>query len=516
MKFRTSATGDTEDLTDTVLLRRTGWDDWFKFETLYYAEYFDEDGEPHDIGQVKIGEFGLQPAGAAAAAGPGYRIPAVPERFGKLGSRFFSLGQDTTYYEALTEIGADFREEYLRAMKDIAFDTELLERAADEPVTEVSLLRNVPLSTVKDQYARLSVGGARLTPYDFKFIWGRDTDHPLRLDFAVDPNSRPPTNIHVLIGRNGVGKSTHLNSIARTIVNRSRRNKKSSERTESWEQLTNVVSVSFSAFDAFRPIAVSPDRTKGLSYHYVGLKMVGPETTDQVTNLPNKDLTSLSREMTVATKTCLQGARRARLLRALQLLEGDPIFAAIGLRDRIEDDIVEFIEELPEIFRRLSSGHAIVLLTITKMVETVEEKSLVLLDEPEAHLHPPLLSAFIRALSDLLTNRNGMAIIATHSPVVLQEVPKSCVWKLYRSGDIRSAERPQLETFGENVGILTDEVFGLEVSSTGFHKMLTDVALDHEDYASALDVFDGHLGSEAKAILRAIMSTKSMRRDVGR
>ncbi len=58
-------------------------------------------------------------------------------------------------------------------------------------------------------------------------------------------------------------------------------------------------------------------------------------------------------------------------------------------------------------FDRLSSGHAIVLLTITRLVELVEERSLVLIDEPEGgHLHPPLLSAFVRALSDLLVQRN--------------------------------------------------------------------------------------------------------------
>ena len=76
-------------------------------------------------------------------------------------------------------------------------------------------------------------------------------------------------------------------------------------------------------------------------------------------------------------------------------------------------------------------------------------RTLVLLDEPEAHLHPPLLSAFTRALSDLLIYRNGVAIIATHSPVVLQEVPKSCVWKLRRSGFEVSVEFDQRATDGD-------------------------------------------------------------------
>jgi len=77
----------------------------------------------------------------------------------------------------------------------------------------------------------------------------------------------------------------------------------------------------------------------------------------------------------------------------------------------------------------MSTGHAIVLLTTTRLVATVEEKTLVVMDEPESHLHPPLIAAFLRAVSNLIVDRNGVVIIATHSPVVLQEVPKTCVWK---------------------------------------------------------------------------------------
>lgn len=155
-------------------------------------------------------------------------------------------------------------------------------------------------------------------------------------------------------------------------------------------------------------------------------------------------------------------------------------------------------------FGRLSSGHKIVLLTMVRLVDTVEERTLVLLDEPEAHLHPPLLSAFIRALSDLLVDRNGVALIATHSPVVLQEVPKNCVWKLRRNGTIFQAERPEMETFGENVGVLTREVFGLEVTQAGFHQLLREVVQNNRDYVSVVEAFGGQLGMEARAIVRAL------------
>ena len=132
-----------------------------------------------------------------------------------------------------------------------------------------------------------------------------------------------------------------------------------------------------------------------------------------------------------------------------------------------------------------------------------------MLDEPEGHLHPPLLSAFIRSLADLLIRRNGVAIIATHSPVVLQEVPRSCVWKLRRNGVIVNAERPDIETFGENVGILTREIFGLEVMNSGFHKLLKDAAeLENLTYEEILARFDGQLGAEARAIVRARVSNR--------
>ena len=144
------------------------------------------------------------------------------------------------------------------------------------------------------------------------------------------------------------------------------------------------------------------------------------------------------------------------------------------------------------------------------MVETIEERSLVLLDEPEGYLHPPLLSAFVRALSDLLQRRNAVAIIGTHSPVVLQEVPKNCIWRLRRQGADAIAERLEIESFGENVGTLTQEVFGLEVTDSGFHKILKDIVERTEAFEEAVVKFDNQLGLEARAILRNLFYQKNL------
>jgi predicted ATPase len=454
---------------------------------------------------MKIGRVGLLPARASAERKDGERFPNPPKKFSKLSAEYFSLGQDPEFYEALTEIDDSFRESFLKALRDIAYSPDILEAVQREDVTRVSLLRGVPLPTVRDQFHRLAHGGAKLTPFNLRFKLGYTKSQPVpSVRFEVVPGVVPPTNIHVIIGRNGVGKSTLLNKIASHLVRQDLNGAVPDNEVDSSAsaQITNLVSISFSAFDSFEPLSVPQDRS-GLTYHYVGLKKRRTRSDEPEAI---KGPRALASEMTASSRLCFEGARRARWLQGLRLLEADPIFAAVGIADAVESsaNIDDALEHIGPAFRLLSSGHKIVLLTITKLVETVEEKSLVLLDEPEAHLHPPLLSAFIRALSDLLINRNGVAVIATHSPVVLQEVPRACAWKIDRIGELTTVKPPQIETFGENVGTLTNEVFGLEVTATGFHRLLWDAAQSERDYDKALETFDGKVGTEGKAILRAM------------
>ncbi|MDP0995433.1 hypothetical protein Q6250_29255, partial [Klebsiella pneumoniae] len=55
----------------------------------------------------------------------------------------------------------------------------------------------------------------------------------------------------------------------------------------------------------------------------------------------------------------------------------------------------------------------------------------------------------------------------------------------------------------ENVGILTREVFGLEVSQTGFHRLISD-AVQPGGYEQAVARFGGRLGGEARSLARAL------------
>lgn len=492
--FGNSTAFSNSEKVNVVRLSLDDWDDWFTFSTLFNVYYYDENSVQIRLGSIKIGQMNMTT-----------RSPQLDEEFEQLPEDFFSIGQDVSYYQALNERGEDFRHDFLRALNDMAFDDEIYQKAFDERVTRQSLLRDVSTISVVGQFRRLANGNAELTPYNFKFEAPKISRNSsiMELEFSVIPKSNPPTNIHVIIGRNGVGKTHLFNTMIATITDDATNKIKSGKFTygsgDNDKFFANLVSVSFSAFDENTILTEKKDKTKNINFSYIGLKKLAKEGE----KLPPKSPTVLRNEFVKSVEKCRRGAKNALWINALKMLETDPMFQEAEVTKIAsfaeEDDIKEIASE---IFTKLSSGHKIVLLTITRLVETIEERSLVLLDEPEGYLHPPLLSAFIRALSDLLVKRNAVAIIGTHSPVVLQEVPRSCVWKLIRQGVVAKAERLQIESFGENVGMLTQEVFGLEVTEAGFHKLLNKAANNSENYEDALAKFNNHIGMEAKAILR--------------
>ena len=477
-------------------LLKDNWDDWFQYNTLFHL-YLTINQRIHEIGEVKIGQFKMKQE---------QRSPEILSEFNELSSMFFSVGQDTTYYENLTLLGAEIRDEVLKNLQDIAKNEQLFLKARKESVTKTSLLRAISERTVKEQFRRLANGGLKLSNYKFEFIPENNKNKNNILEFNVVPESNPPTNINVIIGRNGVGKTRLLNKMIssllgpKNIANGFFQSQNTHITLAQQNLFANLVFVSFSAFDMFDQIP--KDKNKG-RYSYIGLKKY--INNDVENYICSKNTEELAEEFSESIRLCTKGAKKVLWENSLHILESDPVFKDANILSIVEDQ-----NKADYIFRKLSSGHKIVLLTITKLVETVEEASLVLLDEPESHLHPPLLSAFIRALSDLLINRNGVCIIATHSPVILQEVPKECVWIVRRNGTIVNYERPGIETFGENVGTLTREVFGLEVTLSGFHNLLKNTIEedDYCDYENILSKFDGKLGFEAKAIIKTLLALK--------
>jgi len=474
---------------------------------------FDGAGVRHSPGSVKIGEVGLVGGPGGPETSKGTRFPTLHDHFSQLDpSVHFSLGQDEDYYETLTSLSHGLGVTVLKALCDCAYDLEIFRRHKAEDVMSVSLLRSVHEPAVLNRLHRLAHGNPVLTKFEFQFIFppapraeNEIPSVPPTMNFNVTPNSEPPTNLHVLVGRNGVGKTRCIQSIINTILERDSDTAprghlmRLGENRDDWA-FSRLVSVSFSAFDSFELPPVGQQRTAAT---FVGLRTQRPSDGKMIDELKTPD--ALAKDFVESLAVCRSGPRRDRWLRAIKTLSTDPLFQETGVETLVEYDF-DWQDRAYRFFRLLSSGHAIVLLTATRLVELVDEQTLVVLDEPEGHLHPPLLSAFIRTVADLLVARNGFALISTHSPVVLQEVPRSCVWMLRRSRAQATVERPPIETFGESAGVLTRAVFGLEVTNSGFHQLVAAVSNQPGTSFEAVEQhFGGQLGAEAQALARGLV-----------
>ncbi|CVG22572.1 cytochrome c biogenesis protein CcmA [Serratia marcescens] len=501
-------------------LVKDSWNDWFYWQTQFTLVYSDAESKYHNIGSVKIGQDRMRRSsnGSTEETSIAFK-PILPESFDSLKKDYFSLGQSENYYETLNALPSDSKREILTGLRDVAFDINIYHEYSGHEAMIESLLRDISERHVLEGLHKLARGQSHFNGFDFSYLFPYQ-DHanrPVSLRFNIEPKASPPSNIQAIIGRNGVGKTTLFAGFIKGIINKN----SIPEQNVGWlttpdengrlvnkpDYFTSLTLLSYSPFDKFGPVDLD-DIPSGVKYQYIGLMSF----TQDKNYLTPKSFGVLHNEFCKSMKECLIGVRKKRWQDCLEILENDPLFKESDVSKLADfdgnSDDNSWENYVRKYLEKLSSGHLVTLLSITRLIEAIEDRSLTLIDEPEAHLHPPLISAFIRAVSHLMSDRNGVAIVATHSPVVLQEVRSDCVWILNRTGKYMSADRPQIETFGENVGTLTREIFSHEVINTGFYKMIIDASKTHETFESLNSHFDQKLGGEARALARSLINNK--------
>jgi len=499
----------------TVVLWRDNWDD-YGYKTMFAVRLHLDADTVLDLEQVKILERGQT---------SGYT--QLPETsFASLEDDFCSLGQSFSYYELLQTAGPDVYELFLRGLQDAVFQPEVHERFKLEPGFETSLLRFDPARRALVDAPFLFDDLATELPASQLSFGYRFPQRDATISFEFGQPGDLPNRLYVVIGYNGSGKTRLLANLAR-LTFAGRRTAEgdafvavNGEYVGTRPEFGSILAVSYSAFDDFTlPEDAGGYRSSVRNYTYCGLRVTeatdsnnveaeeDEEAEDEAPTVRLKDFDQLEAEFHEARHQALQKHRTALLAAA-----SVPIFDEPSFRTVVDVPALETSgDDWHEAFTRLSAGHKIVLHIVVQICAYLDPHSLVLIDEPELHLHPPLVAALLRSINAALERYDSFAVVATHSPVVLQEVPARNVRVLRRSFDEIAVEPPDIETFAENLGLLTRQVFSLDSSNTDYQGVLRRLAADHS-LDEIEEMFPRGLSSQARSL---VMSLQHMRNDAG-
>ena len=311
-------------------------------------------------------------------------------------------------------------------------------------------------------------------------------NHNFHLNFDTD--SLLPKRICVLIGRNGLGKSQALHTIVRSLVKGDQRfsdrklgrpmvsrllaiatpgetvNTFPPERANrriKYRRLILNRSSRAKASRGFGDICVQLARSKEFIGNNDRWKLF-EESILFFSKIDNVVI-PLSKEISVSANHILRvnGKRYVPILK----LNGGGEQAKLEVQGAIARNSNPLILIDGNIYP-LSSGQLAFIKFLAQACLFIENGTLVLLDEPETHLHPNFISEFVRILDRLLKITGSVAIIATHSAYFVREVPRTqvLVFKGGPDGQV-IIQNPRLKTFGADVGSISYFVFEDEITN---------------------------------------------------
>lgn len=164
--------------------------------------------------------------------------------------------------------------------------------------------------------------------------------------------------------------------------------------------------------------------------------------------------------------------------------------------------------------RQLSSGELVMLRFAAQATLAIEKGSLLLLDEPETHLHPNFISDLMETLHNILSATGSIAIVATHSAYVVREVPRRRVNILSLDGRQVDIGNPRLQTFGASIDTISQFVFGDTMFPHRYQRALREW-VDREGAALGLDEIIRRHGADLNRESLSYIAQLLAEREVG-
>lgn len=467
-----------------VLTFDYNWND-YSYKTRYRLYYW-KDGKGTPIGEVKIMKKGSPDTSEH-----------LPNEFTALGNDFCSLGCSPQYYRSLAQVFGDDAHIILDQLCDVAFYESIYKKFERDGVFRISLIRENESEKARREGRYIVYGRDLEDAYSFSYHYqlpykGEDVD----IDFNYKPSGEDYERIIGLIGENGVGKTTLIKEILNSLINNDNKNF-----TRVRPLFSSVLMISYSPFDHY-PIE-SDDNPFFINYEYSGL-MKGEET-----------MYTTKEQVEILIKNIKIIYRRKQKYYTRWLGFVDQVITATKLEALLtpnDDDIDVNEEGLLELCVNASSGETMFLYSISAIMAKIRSDSLIIMDEPEQHLHPSAVTALMHSVYKILTLYDSYALISTHSPYVIRELVSPNVLIFNRFGNELSVNRIGIESFGEDVSVLSDVVFGNMSEEKRYEKFIEDVVIangyDYDSSVSALQKGPNTLSLNAKLLIRTIINSK--------
>ncbi len=440
-----------------VLVFNAGWND-YSVRSIFTLFFYDSLGKCLKIGTTKI----------IHETEPDTSL-ILPETFTTLDNSFCSLGIEDSYYTNLKETFDKDFEGIAYALQDAAIFIDIQEKYERNSNFVNSSIRGDAaerrLREIKYKLSGFDFANLYKFEYNFQPIFSTNT---IKINFEFNDDKDFPNRIFAIIGKNGTGKTQLISSLPKKISEKEHDNF-----LPKAPIFSKVIAISYSIFDSFE----IPKKTSTFNYVYCGLRDYEGKQLEKnellirfnKTCLKIKELDRIEK-----WKKVLSNFIENEILEEFIILKDDPLSS----RNEFDLNLVEF----NKINNKFSSGQSIILYIITEIIANIRFDSLLIYDEPETHLHPNAITQLVNTIYELVNEFESYCIIATHSPIIIGELFSKNVFVMEREGTFSSIRRIGLESFGENLTTLTEEVFGNKEIPKQYKKIITELVNSGKTY----------------------------------
>lgn len=437
-----------------VLAFNRGWDD-FSVCTWFDMFYYDGGGNCSHVGVVKIIHTTYKTQ-EQLNAGYYYTSEHIDDAFTQLSSEYCSLGQTEDYYFKLRRLlGGDFMS-VMWAMRDCALFPMIEEKFSNHPNFYSLIRENEAEDVLNDIMYKLRDEDAETKfkfSYRFKPIFAEE---PTEIPFAFSSEGRFPNRLYSIIGRNGAGKTQFISQLPLDLE------AKNMEKFNHVPNFKKCITVSYCYYDHFQ----IPDSSATFNYRYCGLLKKHANGSKEV--MTPEELQARLIE------NCSEISRKGRIREWKQVMM--TFFNEETLDSWLEGEHKERLNKkaIADAARIMSSGQSSFVYVFFDILAHIRNYSLILFDEPETHLHPEAITSLINAIYNLLGAYKSYGIIVTHSPQIVREMMSRNVLVMKRIGNSVTAHKIGIETFGENLSVLSNEIFGSEETQPYFKQIIAE------------------------------------------